>query len=198
MIMDEKESEEQKHGTLLPPVLKDLKTMNSRPSVDEERILHPFPPLFNTRSRILILGSFPSVMSRTQQFYYGHPRNRFWPVIAALYGQKIPETIPEKTKLILSHGLALWDAVSSCRVTGSSDASIRAVQPNALGPLLAQSDIQRIFCNGKTAWQLYQKYLLPETGREAGLLPSTSPANARWTLEALIAAWSCILEESTL
>ncbi len=161
-----------------------------------DRICHPFPPLFDANSRVLILGSFPSVSSREQAFYYGHPRNRFWPVLAALWAQRPPETIAEKKELVLRHGLALWDTIASCRITGSSDASIREVVPNDLGLILDHSAVCRIFCNGKTAWTLYQRYLLPTTGIAAGLLPSTSPANARWTSDALIAAWAIIKEDA--
>ena len=160
-----------------------------------QRISHPFAPLFDENSRILILGSFPSVKSREQQFYYGHPRNRFWPVIAALYGQKPPETVQEKRELILSHGLALWDSIASCVITGSSDASIKEVQANDLRVILDHSPVSHIFCNGKVSWQQYEKYIRPVIGREAGCLPSTSPANAQWKLEKLIGAWSVILQE---
>ena len=158
-----------------------------------ERIQHPFGPLFNGNSRVLILGSFPSVKSREQQFFYGHPQNRFWKVIAALYHTETPVTIPEKKELILRSGLALWDTIASCTVTGSSDASIRDVRANDLSVILDHSPIRKICCNGKTSWQLYEKWIRPQTGREALCLPSTSPANAQWTLEKLTEAWSVIL-----
>ena len=161
-----------------------------------ERIQHPFGPLFGENSRVLILGSFPSVKSREQQFFYGHPQNRFWRVIAALYHQEPPETIAQKKALILDHGLALWDSIASCEVTGSSDASIRRVRANDLSVILDHCPIERIYCNGKTSFQQYQKLILPETGRAAVCLPSTSPANAQWSLEKLIDAWSVILDFS--
>lgn len=160
-----------------------------------ERIQHPFGPLLCGNSRVLILGSFPSVKSREQQFFYGHPQNRFWKVIAALYHQSPPSTIEEKKHLILANGLALWDTIASCEITGSSDASIREVRANDLGVILDHAPIRRICCNGKTSWQQYEKLIRPVTGREALCLPSTSPANAQWTLERLIKAWSVILEE---
>ena len=160
----------------------------------EQRVEHPFGPLFDGNSRMLILGSFPSVKSREQQFFYGHPQNRFWKVIAALYGQEEPRTIPEKRTLILSHGLALWDSIASCVITGSSDATIREVRANDLRIILDHSPIERIFCNGRKSHEMYERYIQPVTGREAACLPSTSPANAQWSLEKLIEAWSVIKE----
>ena len=156
-----------------------------------ERIQHPFGPLFCESSRVLILGSFPSVKSREQQFFYGHPPNRFWKVIAALYHRDPPATIGEKKELILS----LWDSIASCVITGSSDASIKEVRANDLAVILSRAPIRRICCNGKTSWQQYEKLIRPATGREALCLPSTSPANAQWSLDRLIEAWSVILEE---
>ena len=159
-----------------------------------DRIDHPFGPLFSENSRVLILGSFPSVKSREQQFFYGHPQNRFWKVIAALYHQEVPSTIDQKKKLILENHLALWDSIASCVVTGSSDASIREVRANNLSVILDHSPIRKIFCNGKTSWQMYEKWIRPVTGREAVCLPSTSPANAQWSLDRLIDSWSVILQ----
>ena len=161
----------------------------------QQRILHPFGPLFGPDSRILILGSFPSVKSREQNFFYGHPQNRFWKVMAALYGQDMPRTIPEKKDLILSHGLALWDSIASCVITGSSDASIRDVRANDLQIILDHAPIERIYCNGRKSHEMYERYILPSLGRDAACLPSTSPANAQWSLEKLIAAWSVILPD---
>ena len=158
-----------------------------------QRIAHPFGPLFSAESEVLILGSFPSVKSREQNFFYGHPQNRFWKVIAALYHAETPVTIPEKKELILRNGLALWDTIASCTVTGSSDASIRDVQANDLSVILDRCPIRKICCNGKTSWQLYEKWIRPRTGREALCLPSTSPANAQWTTEKLTEAWAVIL-----
>ena len=160
----------------------------------EQRILHPFGPLFGPDSRILILGSFPSVKSREQNFFYGHPQNRFWKVIAALFGCPVPMTVPEKKELILGHGLALWDSIASCVITGSSDASIREVRPNDLRIILDSCPIERIYCNGRKSHEMYEKYILPDLGREAFCLPSTSPANAQWSLEKLTEAWAVIRE----
>jgi hypoxanthine-DNA glycosylase len=155
-----------------------------------ERIDHPFGPLFNEDSRVLILGSFPSVKSREQQFFYGHPQNRFWKVLAALYHQEIPATVEQKKELILANRLALWDSIGSCVITGSSDASIRDVRANDLRIILDNSPIEKICCNGRKSHEMYQKYIQSEIGREAICLPSTSPANAQFSLEKLIEAWS--------
>ena len=157
-------------------------------------LTHPFGPLFNEDSRVLILGSFPSVKSREQNFFYGHPQNRFWKVVAAVLRQPVPGTIEEKKELILSGRLALWDSIASCEITGSSDASIRNAQANDISIILENSKIERIYCNGRKSHELYRKYIEPQTGREAVCLPSTSPANAQWTLEKLINAWAVIAE----
>lgn len=156
------------------------------------RIQHPFEPLYDDTSRILILGSFPSVKSREQQFFYGHPQNRFWKVISSIFSEEVPTTIPEKKHLILSHGLALWDSISSCEITGSSDASIRYAKANDISLILRNCPIEKIICNGKKSYELYQRYIEKETGKSAICLPSTSPANAAWSLEKLIDAWSVI------
>jgi TDG/mug DNA glycosylase family protein len=158
------------------------------------REVHPFPPLFDSRSEILILGSFPSVRSRETGFFYGHPQNRFWLVLAALFGERVPETIPEKKALLLARRVALWDVIASCEIAGSSDASIRGAVPNDLRPILAAAPIRRVFCNGGTSFRLYGRYQRPLLGRDAVLLPSTSPANAAWRPDDLVRAWSVILE----
>ena len=154
---------------------------------------HPFPPLFSEESNTLILGSFPSVKSREAMFFYGHPQNRFWKVIAALYGAPVPTTIPEKRELILNNKLALWDSIASCEITGSSDSSIKNAAPTDLGIILQNSKVDRIFCNGTASYNIYCKYQLPLLGIGAVKLPSTSPANAAWPLEKLIAAWQVLL-----
>ena len=156
----------------------------------QQTVIHPFDPLYNADSRILILGSFPSVKSREQNFFYGHPQNRFWKLMAALFGTDVPSSIPEKKELILSHHLALWDVIHSCTITGSSDASIRDVQANDLRIILDHAPVEKIICNGQKSFQMYQKYIEPEIGREALCLPSTSPANAQWSLERLQEAWA--------
>lgn len=156
------------------------------------RIDHPFGPLYNKNSRVLILGSFPSVKSREQNFFYGHPQNRFWRVIAEVFDRDVPQTIEEKKALILENGLALWDSIASCEITGSSDASIRHAKANDISIILGNCNIEKIYCNGRKSHELYNKYILPVTEREAICLPSTSPANAQWSLQRLVGAWSVI------
>ena len=155
---------------------------------------HPFSPLFDENSRTLILGSFPSVRSRENQFYYGHPQNRFWRVLSGVFGAPVPETVAEKKRLILGKHLALWDSIAFCEVTGSADASIRCVIPNDLQIILEGARIERVFCNGRKAFGIYRRLIEPATGRKAGCLPSTSPANAQWSLNRLSEAWSVLAE----
>ncbi|MCM1267630.1 MAG: DNA-deoxyinosine glycosylase [Bacteroidales bacterium] len=155
-------------------------------------LVHTIEPVYDERSEVLILGSFPSVKSREQQFFYGHKQNRFWRVMAQVLACDVPETIAEKRKMLLSHRVAVWDVIASCEITGSSDASIRDVTPNDLSVILNAAKIRSIYTNGSKAYQLYQKYLLEKTGREAYLLPSTSPANAGYSLERLVEAWRVI------
>ena len=156
------------------------------------RVTHPFAPIWDENSRILILGSFPSVRSRADNFYYGHPQNRFWRVLAGLYAEPIPQTVEEKKAFLLRHGIALWDVISSCEIENSSDVSIRNAEVNDLSAIFARADIRAVYTNGKAADKLYRKY----HEREAVCLPSTSPANAAWSLEKLLAAWSVILEKN--
>lgn len=154
---------------------------------------HPIPPLYDSNSRILILGSFPSVKSREGQFFYHHPQNRFWKVLAAVLGEETPDTIEVKTDFLHRNHIALWDVIGSCEISGSSDSSIRHVVPNDLSPILGAASIEAVFCNGSTSYQYYRKYTQTKTGLEATALPSTSPANAAWTLERLTKSWSVIL-----
>ena len=154
--------------------------------------VHPFPPLYDKNSEVLILGSFPSVKSREEMFFYGHPQNRFWKVLSAIFECDVPETKEEKKELLLSGKIALWDVIGSCEITGSSDSSIKNVTPNDLTVIFDTANIRKIFVNGKTAEKYYNKYTKNKTGREAICLPSTSPANAAWTLERLISAWNVI------
>ncbi|MBQ4072903.1 MAG: DNA-deoxyinosine glycosylase [Clostridia bacterium] len=157
-------------------------------------ISHPIPPVYDENSRVLVLGSFPSVKSREQGFFYGHPSNRFWRVLSALAGKEVPSTIDQKRTLLLSMGIAVWDVIQSCDITGSSDSSIKNVIPNDLTDLLNRSKVIRIFVNGKTAKKYYDKYLLPKVGIQAICLPSTSPANAICSLDKLISEWKIITE----
>lgn len=161
----------------------------------DNRIVHPVSPVFDEKSRILILGTFPSVKSREGEFFYHHPQNRFWRVISAVCGEEVPETIDEKKKLLLRNHIAVWDVVHSCEITGSADSSIRNVIPNDIHPILEQADIRRIYANGGRAYDLYKRYIYQHTGREILQLPSTSPANAAFSLERLIEIWSSIRQE---
>ena len=151
---------------------------------------HPFPPLYDKDSEILILGSFPSVKSREMLFFYGHPQNRFWKVVARIFGEEVPETIDDKRSLILRNHLALWDVIAECEITGSSDASIKNVKANDISEIINNSSIKKIIVNGKTAEKMYIRYIEPVTGIKAVVLPSTSPANAAWSLDRLIEAWA--------
>ena len=153
---------------------------------------HPFPPLYDKNSKILILGSFPSVKSREQNFFYGHPQNRFWKVVATVLEKEIPTTIEEKREFLLSSNIALWDVISSCEITGSSDSSIKNVVANDLTEILETANIKKIFVNGKTAEKYYNRYIKNKIGRDAVCLPSTSPANAMWNVESLVGEWEKI------
>jgi double-stranded uracil-DNA glycosylase len=155
-------------------------------------VCHPFEPVCGASSRFLILGTMPSVLSRQNRFYYGHPQNRFWPLLARLFHERIPQTIEEKTALILAHKLALWDVLQQCRIQGSADRTIRDAVVNPIGQLLAQYPIEAIFANGQTAGTLYRRHIEPVTRMPAVILPSTSPANARFSLDDLAARWDVI------
>lgn len=170
-----------------------------------QHISHGFEPVFDERSRILVLGSFPSVLSRENAFYYGNPQNRFWRVMAACLGEPVPqnegglsdngrpltleESIAAKKRMLLRHGIALWDVIASCDIKGSSDASIKNVVPAQVERVLEEAHIGAVICNGGTAGRLYKRYLQWQVGLAAHVLPSTSPANAAWRLERLTARW---------
>ncbi len=157
-------------------------------------LIHPFEPVYDARSRILILGSFPSVKSREEAFYYAHPRNRFWKLLAALFNETPPESVREKTDLLLAHGIALWDVIHSCEIQGSSDASVRNARANDIPALIARTRIRRIYTNGSKAHELYKRLVYPISAVSDVPLPSTSPANAACSFEALLQAWQCIAE----
>ncbi len=158
-------------------------------------VVHTFGPVVNQDSRILILGSVPSVKSREAQFYYGHPQNRFWRVLAALFEEETPRTVEEKKSFLLSRNIALWDVVESCDIAGSSDSSIKNVTAHDMTVILRQAPIAAIYTNGGKAQQLYGRYCRKEGVPKAVQLPSTSPANAAWNLERLVAAWKQALAE---
>lgn len=154
-----------------------------------QHVSHSFAPVYNENSKILILGTFPSVKSREGNFYYHHPQNRFWKLIAALAKEEVPDTIPKKQALLLKNRIAVWDVVNSCDIAGSSDSSIKNVIPSEIEWILSQATIGKIIANGGKAYQLYQQYCYPKTNQEAVKCPSTSPANASFSLERLIEVW---------
>ena len=159
-------------------------------------VVQPFEPVFDSRSEVLILGSIPSAASRGAGFYYGHPRNRFWPLIASLYGEAVPAGSAEKAALLLRHRLALWDTIESCDIEGSSDASARHIVPADLGRITGAAPIRLVLLNGALAGKLYRRYQQPRLGIPALVLPSTSPANAAWTAERLAEAWGGALRSA--
>lgn len=159
------------------------------------RISHPFPPVVNETCHTLILGSFPSVISRENAFYYGHPQNRFWRVMAAVCGEDVPHEIPEKEAMLLRHGIALWDVIASCEIVGSSDASVKNAVPVEISQIMTVAPIERVICNGALAARLYRRYLQAQTGIVAKTAPSTSPANAAWSLIRLTEAWKGLLTQ---
>lgn len=153
-------------------------------------ILHPFLPLFDKNSKILILGSFPSVKSRQINFYYGHPQNRFWKVISAIFNEIEPKTIEEKKLLVLSNNIALWDSIKSCDIVNSSDSSIKNVQINDIKGLINNTNINKVIFNGNTSYKMFEKYNKENFENiKFVCLPSTSPANAKFKLQDLIDIW---------
>ena len=160
-----------------------------------EHVVHGFGPIYDERSRVLVLGTLPSVKSREENFYYSHPRNRFWQVLAAVFDAPVPQSVEEKKALLLVGRVALWDVVGACDIRRSADSTIRNVEPNDPRPILAAAPIRAIYTNGAKAYELYRKHLLPLTGIEAVRLPSTSPANAACGTEALITAWRVLRGE---
>lgn len=152
-------------------------------------LCHPIPPVFDSYARVLILGSFPSVRSRQEGFFYGHPRNRFWQILGGVFEDDVPRSVEDKIHFLHRHRIALWDVIASCEISGSADSSIRHVVPTDLAVILSGARIESVFTNGKTAEQLYRKYQLPLTGIPSVLLPSSSPANAAWSLPRLTEAW---------
>ena len=155
---------------------------------DYQHIGYGFEPVYDESSRVLVLGSFPSVLSRANDFYYGNPQNRFWRVMAACLGE--PTSIAEKRGMLLAHGIALWDVIASCDIRGSSDASIKNVVPVDVVRVTSAAPVEAILCNGATSGRLYHRYLEAIAGRAAVVMPSTSPANAAWSLERLTGRWA--------
>ncbi len=154
-----------------------------------QKIKHPFEPICNENSRILILGSFPSVKSREQSFYYGHPQNRFWRMLSGVFGEQTPVSLEEKKEFLLSHAIALFDVISSCEIVGSSDSSIKNATPNDIHSIVEGAQIEKIITNGKLAHKLYEKHIASTVALPEICLPSTSPANAAFSLDRLISEW---------
>ena len=162
--------------------------------MERETLNHPFAPVWDAKCKVLVLGTFPSVKSRENAFYYGHPQNRFWRMLGRVFGEKTPQSVPEKRDFLLRHHIALWDVIQGCDIAGSADSSIRNAVPNDLPGLLAKCPVRRILLNGGTAGKVYGKHW-KNLAKEAIVLPSTSPANAAWSLDALAAAWGKALKE---
>lgn len=157
------------------------------------RVFHELEPIYDLDSKILILGSFPSVKSRENHFYYGHPQNRFWRILEVLYDVKL-DSIDSKKSFLYKNSIALWDVISSCEIQGSSDSSIKNIEVNDIELLLKNSKIGKIYVNGKKAKEYYNKYVYPKINIKCICLPSTSPANAVYTLDKLIDKWKIIRE----
>lgn len=157
-----------------------------------QKFSHFLGPVYDENSKILILGTFPSAKSREYGFFYGHPQNRFWKVLTAVFECDFPQSIEDKRSFLLQNKIALWDVIASCEIIGSSDSSIKNVVPSDINQILQSSPIQNIYANGKTSEKLYKKYIEPKTGRKITALPSTSPANAAFTIEKLVSEWSRI------
>ena len=158
-----------------------------------QTIKHPLSPLYSSQSKLLILGSFPSVKTREYGFFYGHPQNRFWPLMEQLFRVELSTNIEERRKFLLNHHLAVYDSIYQCDIIGSSDASIQNVLPADLAPIFQTADIQQVFCNGATSFKYYKKYHAKQSGITGVQLPSTSPANARYRLDDLLKEWSVVL-----
>ena len=159
-----------------------------------QHVTHTFEPVFDEESQILILGTFPSVKSRENHFYYGHPQNRFWKVLSGLCMVGTPATIEEKKAFLLQNHIAIWDVIAECDIVGSSDSSIKNAVPCDLSRILSQAPIRHIFANGGKAYELYQKYSYPVLRREITKLPSTSPANAAYQMDRLLKEWEIVGE----
>lgn len=168
--------------------------MARHPGVASELVTSPLPAVFDRESRVLILGTLPSPKSRERGYHYGNPQNRFWRVLSALWDEGEPTDNGGRRSLLHRHHLALHDVLASAHIAGASDASIQDPVPNDLAPILAATQIRAIFCTGQTAGRLYRTYLEPRLGMPCTVLPSTSPANARWRFEDLVRAYAPVRE----
>ena len=184
-----------KDGNVAIPMSRNRKKLDKEDYIEDQlppgytRVKHSFSPVYDADCRLLILGSFPSVKSREENFYYGHPQNRFWKLMARLLKEPLPVSVEEKKAMLLKHHIAIWDVVAECDIHGSSDGSIRNVIPTNLNQILREADIQTIIANGTAAYTLYHTYCEEHTGLTAVKFPSTSPANAVFTLDRLEDAW---------
>ncbi len=158
------------------------------------KVAHEFGPFYDENSKVLILGTIPSPKSREQGFYYGHPRNRFWPVLAGLFDEPVPETVPERKAFLTEHGIALWDVLASCDIKGAEDSSIKNPEPNDMDIILKAADIKAVFTTGGKAFKLYEKMCFPRCGVAAIGLPSTSPANCGCSMDRLLEEYRQILK----
>ena len=156
---------------------------------------HPFKPIYNSESQILILGSFPSVKSREVCFYYGHPQNRFWKILSNIFNVNIPLSTNEKIKFLISHKIAIWDTIKSCNINSSSDSSIKNAIPNDIEMIIKNSNIKAIFCNGNTSYKIFIKYFKDKINLPIICLPSSSPANAKFSLQNLTDIWKEKIEK---
>ena len=190
-----------KDGSVAVPMSRKRKKLDEEDYIEDQlppgytRVKHGFEPVYDADCKLLILGSFPSVKSREENFYYGHPQNRFWRLLARLLHEEVPDSIEAKRQMLLKHHIALWDVVAECDIHGSSDGSIRNVIPTNLNQILREADIQTIIANGATAYKLYHTYCEEHTGRTAVKCPSTSPANAIFTLDRLEEAWGEVFSD---
>ena len=153
------------------------------------KVVHPFEPIYNSNSKILILGSMPSVKSREENFYYAHPQNRFWKVLAFIFNRDVPKSIEEKTQLVLENNLALWDSVKSCEIINSADATIKNAVPNDIVGFVRKNKINKIIFNGKKSYDIFSKFFKEFKECELEVLPSTSPANAKFSFNDLCNIW---------
>ncbi len=157
------------------------------------RVFHTLEPWYDSQSRVLILGTLPSPKSRESGCYYGHPQNRFWKTIAAVFEEAVPLSVEERRAFTAKHHIALWDVLASCEITGAQDSTITDPQPNDIAWLIQQAPIKRIYTTGTKAKALYDRWMYPQIEMDAHPLPSTSPANRRWySDEALLQAYRCI------
>ncbi len=153
-------------------------------------ISHPFEPIYNNKSKILILGSFPSIKSRENNFYYGHPQNRFWKILENIFNEEIDNNIQNKKEFLLKHNIALWDTIKSCNIVSSSDSSIKNAVPNDIEKIIKKSNVSCILCNGNTSYKIFNKHFKDKITIPVICLPSSSSANAKFSLTMLIDIWS--------